>query len=374
MKRKYKVTLTEEEQLVIEGITKRGRHSARKINRAKILSMSSEQNYSDEQMASLLTVSISTIYRTRKAFVEYGLTEALEEGSRSGQPRKLDAKQEALLIATACTEAPSGYSRWTLNLLGERLIALTDIESVAVETIRRRLKENDLKPWQKKMWCIASLDAEYIARMEDVLDLYAEEPDPLKPVVNFDEAGKQLVKEVNEPIQAKSGQVAREDYEYERAGVRNIFMHFDRHNGWRKAVVTENKTALDFANCMRELVDTDYPDAEVIRVVLDNFSTHSVTSLYKAFPAKEALRIAKKLEFHFTPKHASWLNMAEIEIGNMNRECLDRRIPSKEALIEELDHWQKRKNNKRSTIHWMFNVEQARDKFRKAYNQLTRQN
>lgn len=224
------------------------------------------------------------------------------------------------------------------------------------------------------MWCIGKLDASYIARMEHILDLYAEPSDPARPVVNFDEAGKQLVDHVNQPKLMRPGQVAKEDYEYQRVGIANIFMFFDRHKGWRRTKVTEQKTALEFAECMRELADIDYPDAEVVRVVLDNLSTHSEASLYKAFPAEEARRILRRLEFHYTPKHASWLNMAEIEIGNMNQQCLDRRIPSKEFLITELSHWEKQRNADNATIQWMFNVNTARQKLHKAYEKLIVQN
>ena len=309
----------------------------------------------------------------------YGLTEALEEGSRTGQPRKLDANQEALLVAIACTEPPKGRCRWTLTLLSEQLITLTDVETISNETVRQSLKSNDLKPWQKKMWCIGKLDATYIARMEHVLDLYAEPADDKRPIVNFDEAGKQLVDHVNEPRPAKPGQVAKEDYEYERAGMANIFMFFDRHRGWRKAKVTDTKKSVDFAECMRELVDEDYPEADVVRVVLDNLGTHNEASLYKAFPDKafpaaEARRILRRLEFHFTPKHASWLNMAEIEISNMNQQCLDRRIPNKDILIKELSHWQTERNAKKASIKWMFDVDKARQKLDRAYGKLTGQN
>ena len=259
-------------------------------------------------------------------------------------------------------------------MLGDQLISLTELESISPETIRQRLKHNDLKPWQKKMWCIGKLDAAYIARMEHILDLYAEAPDPKRPVINFDEAGKQLVEHINEPIPIKPGKVAKDDYEYQRAGMANIFMFFDRHRGWRKAKATERKTAVDFAECMRELVDHDYPEANVVRVVLDNFGTHHEASLYKAFPPEEARRILRRLEFHYTPKHASWLNMAEIEIGNMNQQCLDRRIASKELLIEELRHWENQRNEEKASINWMFNVKTAREKLDKAYAKLICQN
>jgi transposase len=371
---KYKVILNETERADLEKLTSQGKNSARRIKRAQILLMSDSNANEDHEIAEILSVSPSTIYRVKRDFVEDGLEHALEESARSGQPRKLNANQEALLIAIACTNPPQGRCRWTLSLLGNQLVTLSDIETISHETIRQRLKDNDLKPWQKKMWCIANLDAAFIARMEHILDLYAEPKDEQRPIINFDEAGKQLIEEVNEPKSAKPGSVAKEDYEYQRAGMANIFMFFDRHGGWRKAKVTDQKTAVDFAECMKELVDKDYPDAEVVRVVLDNFSTHSEASLYKTFPAPEARRILQKLEFHFTPKHASWLNMAEIEIGNMNQQCLDRRIPNKQFLIEELEHWQTERNKEKASINWMFNVDKAREKLNRSYDKLIGQN
>jgi transposase len=371
---KYKVTLNRCERCELEKLTSSGKSSARQIKRAQILLMSDNCAYEDQEISEILSISISTIYRVKRDFVEHGLDEALQEGSRPGQPRKLNTHHEALLVAIACSKPPTGRCRWTLSMLGDQLVTLSDIDEISHETIRNRLKENDLKPWQKKMWCIANLDAAFIARMEHVLALYAEPKDDQRPIVNFDEAGKQLVEQINEPKLIKPGSAAKEDYEYKRTGMSNIFMFFDRHRGWRKTKVTSQKTAIDFAECMRELVDKDYPDATVIRVVLDNFSTHSEASLYKAFPAKEARRILQKLEFHFTPKHASWLNMAEIEIGNMNQQCLDRRLPNEKVLIEELEHWQVQRNKEKASINWMFDVEKAREKLHRAYDKLIGQN
>ena len=371
---KYKVTLNRDERCELEKITSSGKNSARRIKRAQILLMVDNGSHEDQKISEILSVSASTIYRVKRDFVEYGLEEALDEGSRPGQPRKLNVHQEALLVAIACSEPPKGRCRWTLSMLGDQLVTLSDIDEISHETIRNRLKDNDLKPWQKKMWCIANLDAAFIARMEHILDLYSEPKDEQRPIVNFDEAAKQLVEQINEPKRAKQGHVAKEDYEYKRAGMSNIFIFFDRHRGWRKTKVTTRKTSVDFAECMRELVDKDYPNAKVVRVVLDNFSTHSEASLYKAFPACEARRILQKLEFHFTPKHASWLNMAEIEIGNMNQQCLDRRIPSEKVLMEELQYWQSQRNKEKASINWMFNVDKAREKLNRAYDKLTSQN
>ena len=164
------------------------------------------------------------------------------------------------------------------------MVKLTDHDSLSRETVRRRSAENHLKPWQKDMWCIPKVDAEYVARMEDVLDLYAEQPDPKRPVVCFDESPSQLIGEARQPISAAPGRLERFDYEYRRNGVVNLFVFLDAHRSWRRVKVTGHRTADDFALCMRELVDVDFPEAERIRVVLDNLSTHTAAALYAAFP------------------------------------------------------------------------------------------
>jgi hypothetical protein len=199
--------------------------------------------------------------------VQGNLELALSEEPRPGAERKLSGKQEALLVATACAKPPAGRARWTLALLAEAMVKLTDHESLSDETVRRRLAENGLKPWRKDMWCIPRVDGEYVARMEDVLDLYAEPPDPKRPVVCFDEMPVQFIGEVREPISAKPGQLERYDYEYRRNGTANLFVFLDPHRPWRRVKVTERRTAQDYAQCMRELVDVHYPDATCIRVV-----------------------------------------------------------------------------------------------------------
>jgi hypothetical protein len=220
------------------------------------------------------------------------------------------------------------------------------------------------------MWCIPQVDAEYVARMEDVLDLYAEEPDPKRPVVCFDESPTQLIGEVRQPIPAAPGQIERYDCEYKRNGTTNLFVILDVHGGRRKVKVTDSRTAVEFAICMRELTDVHFPTAERIRVVLDNLSTHSVSALYQAFPPAEARRVLRRLEFHFVPKHASWLNMVEIEIGVLRSQCLDRRIGDREQLVTEIAAWEQQRNASAARIKWMFTTEKARTKLGRAYPQL----
>jgi hypothetical protein len=211
------------------------------------------------------------------------------------------------------------------------------------------------------------VSAEFVAAMEDVLDLYEEPYDPSRPKVNFDETSKQLIKETREPLPVKPGQAARYDYEYERNGTRNLFMFTEPQAGWRHIAVTERRTMQDFAYQMQWLVDTRYPDAEVIRVVMDNLNTHKPASLYEAFAPAEARRLLKKLEFHYTPKHGSWLNMAEIEFSILSRQCLARRIPDEATLRREITAYEDTRNAAKATIAWRFTTTKAREKLHRLY-------
>jgi transposase len=363
---RYRVDLSETERCELEAMLRGGKHAARTLKRAQIL-LAADAGVGDEIIATTVAVGASTVYRTKRRFVEGNLERALREEPRPGAARKLSGKDEALLVATACSSPPEGRARWTLELLSDTLVQLTTHDSLSRETVRRRLSENALKPWRQKMWCVPKVNGEYVARMEDVLDLYAETPDPNRPVVCFDESPTQLIGEVRQPIAAEPGQVKRYDYEYRRHGTMNLFVLLDAHRPWRKVTVSERRTAVDFAACMRDLVDVDFPQAERIRVVMDNLSTHTPGSLYEAFPAPEAHRLLRRLEFHFTPKHASWLNMAEIEIGALRRQCLDRRIDNRRRLEREIAAWERERNAAGARIRWMFTTETARTKMGRAY-------
>jgi transposase len=363
---RYRVELTDDERDQLHKLLSGGKGSVRKLKRAQIL-LAADAGAGDAEMERTIGASGSTIYRTKRRFVETSLEAALSEEPRPGAERKLTGKEEALLIATACSKPPAGCARWTLELLAGEFVTLTEHASLSRETVRRRLAENDLKPWRKDMWCVPEVDAEYVARMEDVLDLYAEAPDPRRPVVCFDESPTQLIGEVREPIPPKPGQLERFDCEYRRNGTANLFVFLDVHRSWRKVKVTDRRTAEDFAECMRDLSDVHFAEAEKIRVVLDNLSTHSPSALYQTFPAPEARRILRRLEFHHTPKHASWLNMVEIEIGVLRSQCLDRRIASRSRLQAEIKAWERKRNQSGARIQWMFTAEKARAKMAKAY-------
>lgn len=329
------VDLSEEERALLEELLRGGTVGARVMKRALIL-LRSDDGWTAQEIAEALGVGICSVYRRRQRYVEEGLPQGLHDEQRRGAKRKLNALQEATLVALACSDAPVGRAKWTMQLLADELVVLTEVDDLSAETVRRRLAEKELKPWQRKMWCIPAVDAEFTARMEDVLDLYAEPYDPQFPVVNFDETPIQLIGETRVAVLPAPGQAARIDYEYRRHGTANLFVVFDRHRCWRNVDVTERRTLDDFADQMRALVDTHYPEAKRIRVVLDNLNTHRISALYERFEPEEARRIASRLEFHYTPKHASWLNMVEIEIGALSRQCLDRRIPSIELLRQEV--------------------------------------
>ena len=367
---RYRVELSQAEREELSALLAGGKHPARKLKRAQVL-LAAEAGVDDDTIAATVKVSGSTVYRTKRRFVEGNLEAALSEEPRPGAERKLSGREEALLVATACSSPPPGCARWTLDLLADAFVKLTEHADLSRETVRRRLAENHLKPWRKDMWCIPKVDAEYVARMEDVLDLYAEEPDPNRPVICFDESPTQLIGEVRQPIPAQPGRLERYDCEYKRNGTANLFVFLDAHRSWRRVKVTDRRAAGDFAQCMRDLVDLHFPGVEKIRVVMDNLSTHSPSSLYSSFPPAEARRILRQLEFHYTPKHASWLNMVEIEIGVLRTQCLDRRIESQDRLVSEIAAWEIRRNASGDRINWMFSTEKAREKLAKAYPKLT---
>ena len=203
--------------------------------------------------------------------------------------------------------------------------------------------------------------------MEDVLDLYAEPYDPTRPKVNFDEKSTQLIAETRTPLPAQPGQVVRYDYEYQRNGTANLFLFCEPQVGWRHIEVTARRTMPDFAHQMRWLVDERYPEADLIRITMDQLNTHKPASLYETFAPEEARRILRKLEFHYTPKHGSWLNMAEIELSVLERQCLDRRLPDLETLKREITAYEERRNAERATIDWRFTNKLARVKLHRLY-------
>jgi transposase len=373
MSKRYLVTLTESERAALAQRVASGRSSARVLTRARMLLKADSgvagPGWTDEAIAGALDVGRSTVERVRKRYVEDGLDAALRgRRTRREYRTRLDGEQEAHLVALACSPPPLGRRRWTLRLLAGKLVELRYIDGVSYETVRQVLKRNELKPWLTRRWCIPpKASAEFVWRMEDVLSVYTRPYDPERPLICLDEVSKQLVGETRCPRPSQPGRPARYDYEYERRGTANLFLVCEPLRGRRHVAVTERRTKLDWAHVIKDLVDVHYPQAERIVLVLDNLHTHTPGSLYETFPPAEARRIAEKLEIHYTPKHGSWLNIAEIELSTLSGQCLDRRIPDREMLEREVAAWESERNALGGAVNWQFTTEDARLKLKQLY-------
>jgi transposase len=368
MAKRYIVTLTAEERKMLLTMINSGTQRARKLTRARIL-LKADDNWQDQAISHALNVGVATVERVRKRFVLQGLEGALNSRRpRREYSRKLDGEQEARLIALTCSPPPEGHGRWSMRLLADQVVQLKIADSVSHETIRQVLKANELKPWLREEWCIPpQANARFVYHMEDVLDVYKRPADPKRPLVCLDESPEQLVSETRQPLPIKPGRPTRYDYEYRREGVANTFMFFAPLLNWRHVKITDRRTKTDWAECMRELVDVHFPDAERITVVLDQLNTHDPSALYEVFAPAEAKRILDRLELHRTPKHGSWLNMAEIELSVLNRQCLNRCIPDKATLAQETAAWATRRNSTDATVNWQFTTDDARIKLKRLY-------
>lgn len=370
---KYIVKLTEEERTNLLELLKKGKSAARKLAHARILLAVDENqpnklDKTDKDIANILHTSEKTIYRIKQRFVDEGLESALDRKPHAKyRSRKIQGEEEAHLIALCCSSAPEGRCRWTLSLLADKLISLNILDEISRSTVGRSLQKNELKPWQKKEWCIPEATAEFVCKMEDVLDVYKRPYDEKYPVVCMDESSKQLTKETRTPIPIEPGSPERFDTEYERNGTNNIFLACEPLAGKRQIKITDHRKKTDFAEFIQELVDVHYPSADKIVLVMDNLNTHNGSSLYEKFAPSEAKRILDKLEIHYTPKHGSWLNVAEIELSHLNRQCLDRRIPDQETFIRETNAWCKQRNESNSSVDWQFTTDDARIKLKRLY-------
>ncbi|MGP0083649.1 MAG: IS630 family transposase [Steroidobacteraceae bacterium] len=349
--KKYVVRRSAEEREQLASLIHSGKRSAQLLTKARILLKAdvseAGEGWSDSRIAEAPDTSVAAIERTRRQLVEEGFEAVLTRkyNPNSARPRIFDGAAEAKLIALACGPAPAGYARWTLSLLEEKVVELSIVEKASDNTIGRTLKKNALKQHLKQQWVIApQASAGFVANMEDVLEVYQRPHDPQRPVVCLDEISKQMIIETRAPIPAAPGRKARHDYEYERNGVAHLFMMFAPLEGWRHVKVTDRHAAVDYAHALKDFSDTHFPGAEKIVLAQDNLSTHTAASLYAAFPAAEARRLYERFDWHYTPKHGSWLDMAESELGVLATQCLNRRIPDKSTLIEELVAWQDNRN------------------------------
>src|SRR6266481_387309 len=345
--KKYVVRLDTIERELCQEIISKGKSSAKRQLKARILlkaDISKEgEAWSDDQIIKALSTTASMVYRVRRQLVEEGFEAVLARKQRvtPAIPRIFDGEKEAKLVQLACSHAPEG---------------------------RARSKKNILKPHLKEQWVIPPhRNTAFIAAMEDVLEVYRRPRDPNKPLLCVDESSKQLTLETRTPIPMQPGQLRREDHEYERNGTVNIFMMFAPLEGWRHVEVTDRRTAIDYAHLLKRASDVDFLNAEKILLVQDNLNTHNWSSLYEAFPADEARRLVERFEWHYTPKHGSWLDMAESELGALTKQCLDRRIPDKKTIIKEIAAWERERNKNKTKADWQFTTADARVKLKRLY-------
>jgi transposase len=374
--KKYIVKLTDDELKRLNKILRQKNTSETVANRIRILK-DMDANHPPvktyKQCASDHGISEPTITNVVRKFVNEGLDATIKlkrSVNSDNAQRKVDGRVEAKLLEVACGPVPKGHSRWTLRLLEAQMKIILD-EPISREAIRRTLKKNQLRPHRSDYWCLPKKeDPEFIACMEDVLDVYELPYNPKVPVVCMDEKPYQLLGEVRDSWAMRPGDNKKVDSEYVRKGTCSIFAFVEPLGGRHHTSVREHRTAVDWAEEIKYMVDEMYPEAEKIILVMDNLNTHKPSSLYKAFNPEEARRIIKKLEIHYTPKHGSWLDIAEIELNVMTRQCLSRRIPDIETLREELSAWESERNNSYALVNWQFRTSDARIKLASLYPKL----
>ncbi|MCI0735972.1 MAG: IS630 family transposase [Beijerinckiaceae bacterium] len=373
-KQQYVVKLNGKERRRLEDLIRKGNSPAKTQLKARILLQADTGKkgvkWNDPQIAEALGTYPAMCGRVRRQWVEEGLDAVLSRKKRATPPTPpiFDGEKEAKLIALACSPPPEGRMGWTLRLLENKVVELNIVDHASDNTIGRVPKKNTLKPHRKQQWVIPpEQNSAFVAAMEDVLEVYQRPRDPDRPLVCLDEASKQLIADTRAPIQMKPGRPARADYEYERHGTANLFMLFAPLEGWRHVKVTDRRTAIDYAHTLKYLSDRYFPKARKITLVQDNLNTHKPASLYEAFPPAEARRLVERFEWHYTPKHGSWLDMAESELAVLARQCLDRRIPDQQILFSEIAAWQKHRNKNHATADWQFTTQDARVKLKHLY-------
>jgi hypothetical protein len=372
--KKYVVRLSEDERNQLDEMIRKGKSSAQRLTKARILLKAdvseAGEGWSDSRIMEALETSATTVYRTRQQLVEEGFEAVLSRKQRARPPVApiFDGEKEAQLIALACSQPSQGPRPLDLAVAGGQGGGTQHCRSRQRQHDLAGFKKNTLKPHLKKQWVIPpEANGAFVAAMEEVLAVYTRPHDPDRPLVCLDESSKQLIKETRLAVPMKQGRPARIDYEYERNGTANLFMMFAPLEGWRRVKVTERRTAVDFAHALKDLSDIHFPDAKQIVLVQDNLNTHKKASLYEAFPAAEARRLVERFEWHYTPKHGSWLDLAESELGVLSSQCLDRRIPDKQTLVEEVAAWEHDRNRHHTKADWQFTTENARIKLKHLY-------
>jgi len=336
--------------------------NAREINRAHCLNLRGKR-WTVIEISEAMEFTPRTVIDICSIYQEHGLARALKDEPRSGRPHEIDSRIKSKLVAIVCSNPPEGFDRWTLDLLKGKLEGDKIVDSICKESIRLILQEHDLKPWQQKMWCVPQLDAEYIKRMERVLDVYELPHNPDVPVVCIDEKPVVLHSDARASIAMTEGKPKRVDYEYVRNGTANVFCGVEPKAGRYFTKVTPSRHGTEFAKFIAEIAE-QYPEAKKIILVMDNLSTHKEKPLIELFGEHEGRKLWSKFHVTYTPKHASWLNQAEIAIGMYARQCLGgTRMPDLTTLTKKTAFWNRAINSKQAEIKWQFTTNDARQKF-----------
>ena len=367
---KFVVRLTPEERTQLEWIIRNGQGAASRLLKARILLKAdvSEDGsgWSDERISEALGTCCSKVLHTCRQLVEEGLDVALSlKKSAWSPPRILNGEVKAKLTTLACSEPPQGHTHWSLQLLGKRVVELGIVEAASDTDIFRVLRKNEVRSHKNLFWLIPpNANAGFVAAMEDLLVVYTDPRDPTCPLVCLDETSIQLTRETRTPLPGRGAWV---DYEYERAGVACLFMLFAPLEGWRHVAVRERRTTIDYAHILRDLADVHFPSADKITLVQDSLDTYKPASLYEAFSLAEANRIVGRFEWLYTPRHGSWLNIAECELNVLTQQCFARRIPDRTALATVVEAWESTRNSVGSRCNWQFTIQDARTKLPHLY-------
>jgi transposase len=387
-KTSHEVTLSPHEREKLKALTHKGAgQSARTIMHANILLMTDtglgEKKRTVREIAELFDISPTTVNQVRKIYSESGLEAALNRKSRLSPPHvsKITGDFEAQLIAAATGPVPKGRAKWTLRLLAEYCTENQYIVSISHNTVGELLNTNQVKPHLSEYWCTPKeRDAEFVLHMEDILGIYKRPYNPQIPVICMDEKPIQLLDEIRERVCAtplstdpetgitKPGKIEKIDSEYIRCGTACIFMFTEPLAGWRHTVALKSRKKEDFALLMREISELYYPSVEKVILVADNLNIHNKATFYEAFDPGYAYALAQKFDFRYTPKHGSWLNIAEVELSSLAKQCLgNQRIKSIDELSEILQAWEVDRNKRQSGVNWQFTAEDARIKLKRLY-------
>ena len=387
-KKNHRVELSEIEIEQLTSITHKGsKNSAKTIMHANILLLSNdglgEKKKNNREIAELFDISPTTVNQVRQLYSIEGLESALKRKTRLTPPHisKITGEFEAQVLASALGPAPNGRARWTLRLLAEHCCEKEYIVSISHTAIGEMLNSNEVKPHLNKYWCTPKeKDAEFVLHMEDVLGIYQREYNPRIPVICMDEKPVQLLDEIRERVSAKPmktdpdtgvttpGRVEKIDSEYIRCGTASIFMFCEPLGGWRHTVALKTRKKEDFAVLMNEVRQIYYPNVDKIILVADNLNTHTPVSFYETFPPDTAFALAQKFEFHYTPKHGSWLNIAETELSSLSVQSLgNHRINSVDELNDIISAWECDRNARQIGVNWQFTTDDARIKLKRLY-------